>query len=263
MIYKWIPPANLIAELEFTYGVKSPEYINLLPLWVTKGLSALNVKLPLEPHAVECTVKNNILKLPTDMTILSVITRDDIPVNRTDKQLLKTLTANQYMTVVSQTLDSVAITKDEEVEISRRSLPSSFTQTGYTHRGEYILHNTGIAELNFEQDDYNVMVYYVRIPTFTDEVTSIKSPMIPDSPEVVENLSWLVLRNLCYRGYKHKIFNVNSQNVHTNPAAMYRNTQHAARNSMLAWDGAEYDKMTSVLNSIVSNLDYNSRNFNM
>ncbi len=262
MNYKWISVDNLIARIETTYQIKSPEYINFLPLWITQGLKELRVKLPFEPFKTKRNVVNNIAQLPEDLSVLSLITKDNIPVLRTDKNMIKTIDAQIYNDYVSVQVDGVKVFENQDEEgtyLSRRAVPIEVPLTKVT-REEYILHYNNIVEFSFESGQ--IEIYYFRLPVTVDEYTSIRIPMIPDSEPVMTNLTWYILMNLLYRGYKHPILNLNNAMPYTNPAKMYNDTIAKARNSLLVWDSEKYESINKILTTFIHNVDWVTRNFN-
>ena len=264
MNYKWVGVDNLIARIETTYQIKSPEYINFLPLWITQGLNALRIKLPLEPYHTKRDVVNSIIQLPEDLAVLSLITKDDVPVLRTDKNMIKVISPQLYNDYVSIQLDGVETVElpgggTYSKQLTRRSIPIE-ANVVIKPVESYLLHYNNVVEFSFESGQ--IELYYFRLPVTVDEYTSIRIPMIPDSEPVMTNLIWFILMNLLYRGYKHPVLNLGNAMPYLNPAKMYEDTKASARNSMLVWDSEEYEKISKVLTTFIHNVDYITRNFN-
>lgn len=258
---KLVSIEHLIARIETTFRINSTAYIHDLPLWITDALSELKVMLPVEPNHVRRTVVNNLAALPDDLHSLSIITKDNVPVRRSNKVMLPIIEPQQYNEMVSIVIPVVQTKTDATVNTTIKTIPAEVDVTGFNTVHTYLLHHSKVLEFSFESGI--VDIYYGRVPTTTDELTGIRCPMIPDDGSVMQYLTASVLTNLLYQGYKHPILNLNNNSVYTNPAKLKVMYQPAARNAMMAWDNERSQNIVDMLTSFIKNPDYIERNFNV
>ena len=88
-------------------------------------------------------------------------------------------------------------------------------------------------------------ITYRSLPIEKDCNTDKSYVLVPDHEHVKEAIRWFIMKRLLYRGYKHPVINLDSNNPYTNAGIAYDKARKKARSSAYAADKIEMKKINA------------------
>ncbi|KAF5080360.1 hypothetical protein DSECCO2_120020 [anaerobic digester metagenome] len=211
MIYNLISGKVVIFKLYDEYNIKSRDWENRVPNWILDAISYLNISSQLDEVAIDIEFTNHSFKLPCDIKVLRGVIVDNMALNRVD-------------TVSHQVTNTIIADYDE-------------------HTNHYSIDN---GYIKLEKETGTATVVYKRVAMEGDDVTGMWIPMIPDIPEVINNITYYVLKIILARGYVHPIYSLSSNNPITNPDLLWRNSLTTAKRKAKAMDAEKRAKVAEI-----------------
>lgn len=216
MIYRTKHGKEVIARVIDTFDIEYSDWIARSPLWLQDGLSDLNIVIGYENATEDFTITDYTIQLPCDLKLLDYIVYDGNALRCVNFNLL------QF---------------PAQVEASDGN------------RYVYALDRQGNAKFGF--DDEDVTVNYRRLPVDYDNVYKSYFPRVPDDDKVMHALTYYLLLRMMQRGYKHKVYSLESNSPATNIYMLYQQEAKRARNSVSDFDPAERDEISKLMRSLL------------
>ena len=256
MNLNWVSADIITAELDSTYGINSSQYIHKLSFWITQALANYGVYIPLEPAFRDIAIgQDRSIIIPEDCKGIVALSHNGEYL-RQGKCFrgFNPVSANSYNDLIGVTGLITKVTVDENGNII-----SSYTTDVMTvpvnvpllTRPCYYVNNCNVITLDIGTEGELVRLHYIRLPHEYDEFTGNYLVKVPDNEIIQQNLTWFILRNLLYGGYKHPILNLGSAMPYLNPAKMYEQTMPKARSQFLQWDRADYGKVKNLFTTLL------------
>ena len=220
MVYNYINGKVIIAKMYDEFNIKSRDWENRAPVWIADAMKYLHIHTAYEEVAEAIPFDNYKFKLPCNVRMLRGILIDDIKQSRTTEVAFR----------VTNT--------DISNFINEHNLNHYTISNGYIHLEK----KSGVAK-----------VIYRRLPLEWDDTLGVWIPMIPDIPEVMENIAWYVLRIILARGYNHPVYKLTTNTRHANPDLMWKHTKKAARIRAQSLDNEGRRIMAETMSKFISN----------
>lgn len=118
-------------------------------------------------------------------------------------------------------------------QINSNDLPARYNYTylnNYQPK-DYILLDNYKVELNF-----NTNYIYVETDVVETEISQIyqcEVPIIPNVPELIENIAWWCVYKMLCRGTKHPVFNLGASQYGTNPYYEWKISKDIAKRAVI------------------------------
>ena len=218
MVYNFVNGKLIIAKMYDEFNIKSRDWESRAPRWIADAMKYLNINLAWEEITEDIDFTDYTFKLPCNIRMLRGIVVNNIKLDR--------------VTTVSHKLTNK--------EIDQR-----------TTNLKYYTLNNGMIEL--EQKEGTASVVYRKAPVEWDDKLGMWIPMIPDIPDVHENIAWYVLKIILARGYEHPIYSLTTNRPENNPDYMWRTTMKKARRSSNRMDNEQRRIMAETLINFLSN----------
>lgn len=256
MNLQWVPLDDVIANLESTYGINSNNYIHKLSLWITQALANYSVFIPMEAAYVDMPIENgHIIYMPEDVKTISGLNYKGHFAHQAKAfRGFREIPMSMYNQMISVTGFQIEVTKDEDGNVTGSRKVDVQIPVGYDTINcmlKYYVNNSRVLTVDFGEVGDTVRLYYIRLPHSRDPYTGAMIPMVPDNEVVKQNLSWFILQQLLYSGYKHPILNLGAASPYLNPAKMYHDTKGPARSQFLQWDRADYGKVKNLMTTLL------------
>lgn len=217
MVYNFVNGNIIIAKIHDELNVKSRDWENRVPKWITDCLKALNINPSFEEAVVDLDIINNKVKLPFDIRVLRGVIVDGHPIER-----------------VTTVYD-----KPENDKYALSNVTALYTI------------NDGHIVLNKKEG--KVRLIYWKLPLEWDDTLGMWIPMIPDEEAVIEHITWYVFKIILARGYIHPVYSLSSRDEDTNPNRLWRNTKRAARLAAASMDNEGRRIMAETLSKFMTN----------
>lgn len=217
MVYNWINGKVVIFKLNDEYNIKSRDWESRVPNWILNALSYLNIGASLDEAQVDIEFTNYSFKLPCDIKVLRGVIVDSMSLNR--------------VTTVSHQVTNTIIADYAE----------------YTNN--YSIDN---GYIYLEKESGTATVVYNRVHLETDDISGMWIPMIPNIPEVIDNITYYVFKIILARGYIHPIYNLTNNNPLTNPDLMWRNSLIIAKRKIKSMDSAQRAKVAEIMTRFIA-----------
>lgn len=264
MNLQWTEIDDIIVDLDQTYGITSTVYISKLPMWITQALANYKVFIPMESAYVDIEIENdNMLVMPNDVKNMSGLSYNGVFVRcATAYRGFNRVPSSAYNTMIDVTGFQKEIVLDEEGNVisSRRVDVPVPVYDEYGEGYKYFVNNSRVLTVNFGENEEKVRLYYIRLPHSHDVKTGAWLPLIPDNEVVKQNITWFILRQLLYSGYKHHTLTLGAAMPYLNPAKMYDDTFVGARSQFLMSDRADYGKFKNLFTTMIHSYDDPSAN---
>jgi len=190
MIYRLISASNVIANVQDTFNVDDSDWIGRASNWLNKGLMDLGVISELVVIHHETTATDYRVELPCSIKSLEAVEIDGKRIYR----------SNQI--------------RDGKTDV----MGMSYDVITYTVQGDnYIQFETD----NDYFQDVDVIIHFKSLPVEVFKPWDIYLPLVPDIDVVQDALALYIFIKLLGRGYKHNVFDLNSNNPATNPYLQY------------------------------------------
>jgi len=220
MVYNYINGKIIIAKMYDEFNIKSRDWENRAPTWIANAMKHLHIHTGYEEVAEAIPFDNYKLKLPCNVRMLRGIVIDNIKQSRTTSVGFKLTNTNARDFINERNLNQYSISN------------------GYI----YLEKESGIAR-----------IVYRKLPVEWDDVLGVWIPMIPDIPEVIDNIGWYVLRIILARGYNHPVYKLTTNTRHANPDLMWKHTQKGARIRAQSLDNEGRRIMAETMSTFISN----------
>lgn len=220
MIYRLINGDSVIGSVISKFNIDNSDWIAKSPQWILDCLDDIRIVSDLETHESELTIVDNKILLPCDIKSLKGVVYNDTRVYAEDSLDGKT--------------------------------------DGVTYKllnNNYLLFNRNYTFDNGE----TALLYWKGFPISDTSIYNIPFPMIPDNSDLVEAISYYILMLYLQHGYKHPVFDLNSNNMFTNPALKYYGADNksglrlVARNSVKTLNADERYNLNQRLSMLNSN----------
>ena len=215
MVYNYVSGREIVAILYNDYAVNSAAWEQNAPRWLTDGLLRLGTLKGLEKKTIDIEIKNHIGKLPHHCRRVDSILFED--------NLVTIVTINGKI----KTNDSCN-----------------------THYAQIDANN-----IEFDEEEATLTINYRALPIELDEETNVYFPLIPDTPEVKQYLTFYLLQALIIQGYKHHIFTVDSRNENTNIFTVLGKAEKIAKSKINKMSRFEREEIAKEIGSMFA--DYN------
>lgn len=224
MVYNLISGKIIISTIYDEYNVQSRDWENRAPAWIAKALGYLGITYGLEEDVEEIHFDNYSFELPCNTKMLRAIVIDGFKLDR---------------------VTSAAFKQVGEVDSSHMQV-----------HNKYIL-NAGRVELQIKSG--TAYVIYRKLPLDWDDNIGMWIPRVPDIPEVIDNITWYVLKIILARGYSHPVYSLNTNREHNNPDLRWKNSMKAAKIKARSLDNEGRRIMAETLSTFLSdpNADIN------
>jgi hypothetical protein len=186
--YKTITQDEFVARFIDKFAIDGSDFIPRLTLWLSNGLRDLDIPLALVPIRKADTFTGYKYILPVSPDINCILA---VYIN-------KTRAINRGVINMTDVID----------------IPNFPESTDFM----YDFNLNGAMIISIESGDIDII--YSHIPEYVGIANNI-SIYIPDNFFVIEALCWYALMQLLMRGYKHPIFEIESNNQNTNVRYIY------------------------------------------
>lgn len=253
MVYNTASLREIIGRVFNTYDIKSADFINRVPQWTGEALGQLNIYMGLEPAKMRVEVNEYKAKLPSTLKKLVAVEYDGNLIPRIIG------TRKEYITTggLSESLSETKLVQDIEYDDNGQIISVRMSETEIpvtrTEDYNYILNKNGFIDFSIETAE--LVVYFKKLPEEIDPQTGAFFPLIPDVEEVKEAISWYILKSILYRGYKHPILNLNSNNRYVNPAMQWDHYKPIAENKASAPDREQRELHSLMWRGLILNMD--------
>ena len=220
MVYNYVNGKLIMAKMYDEFNIKSRDWENRAPKWIADAMAQLHISVYYEEVAEAIPFNDYKFKLPCDIKLLRGIVVDGKKLSRTNEVAFRVTNTdiNNYV---------------NEAYLNKYSISA-----GYIHLEK----ESGVAK-----------IIYRRMPIEWDDILGMWIPMIPDIPEVIDNIAWYVLRIILARGYNHPVYKLTTNTRHANPDLMWRHTKKAARIRAQSLDNEGRRLMAETLSTFISN----------
>lgn len=215
MNYNFINGKFIIAKLYDEFNIKSSDWESRAPRWIADALSNLKVFKSMKQVNKPIPIIDNIFKLPCNVKVLRSISVDGI---KLDRVLNPTYTTTNRL--VTNPSNTYFISGDEI----------------------HVEYKTGIA-----------VVTFMELPVEWDDEFNMWIPLVPNTFQVIDNVTWYVLKLILARGYIHPLYSLTTNNPLLNPSLLWRDTVKGARLSINSMDSEERKIMSNVLSNFLTN----------
>ncbi len=220
MVYNFVNGKLIIAKMYDEFNIKSRDWENRAPAWIADAMRYLSIHTAYEEVAEAIPFDNYKFKLPCNVRMLRGIVIDNIKQSRTTEVGFR---------LTNEDIDNF---------INPKNLNHYSMSNGYIHLEK----ESGIAR-----------IIYRRLALEWDDALGIWIPMVPDIPEVIENIAWYVLRIILARGYDHPVYKLTTNTRHANPDLMWQHTKKAARIRAQSLDNEGRRIMARTMSQFISN----------
>ena len=220
MNYTFTTYKSIVYSVFDQFNIESSEWESRAPEWITNALLEIHTPKKLKEVTEIKIVENFRFPLPCNLKLL-------IGIKYFNTRLIRSTRATSLRVEENKPISEYTITDDGWVYID------------------------GL-------EDGEVSITYKHFPfTFDKELNRI-TPLVPDTEEVRIALMWYCARQLLYRGYKHPVLTLNSNDPDVNPARAWTLHKKAAINSISSLDADAMYRMTKSYNSLISftDIDY-------
>ena len=223
MVYNYVSGREIVAILYNDYAVNSAAWEQNAPRWITDGLLRLGTLKGLEKKTTDISITNYMGRLPHHCRRIDSIVYNGEPV--TIVAINGSIKSNDHST---------------------------------THHAQIDVHN-----IEFDEKEATLTINYRGLPVELDEETNTYFPLIPDSPEVKQYLTFYLLQALIIQGYKHHIFAVDSRNPDTNIFTVLAKSEKIARSKINKMSKFEREEIANDMSSFFTDYNYNkNKDFN-
>ncbi len=182
MIYRLINGEQVIAKVISNFNLDNSDWIAKSPQWILDGLSDIRITSHLEVQSKEVEIVDRKITLPCDIKSLVNIEYNGDRVIRED-----------------------IVTGEDSEDLTYQLL----------HNNDVLFNST-----YFYNGDV-ATIYFKSLPMTISPIYNIYIPSVPDNFDVIEALTYYVLMKYLLHGYKHKLFNLESNNLITNPSLRF------------------------------------------
>lgn len=220
MVYNYVSGKIIIAKMYDEFNIKSRDWENRAPAWIADAMKQLHIHTAYEEVAESIPFDNYKFKLPCNVRMLRGIVINNKKIDRTTSVPFK------------------LINEDVGYYINEENLNNYSISNGWI----YLEKKEGIAK-----------IVYRRLPLEWDDILGMWIPMIPDIPEVIDNIGWYVLRIILARGYQHPVYKLTTNTSHANPYMMWQFTKKGARIRAQSLDSEGRRIMADTMSKFISN----------
>ena len=259
MIYNLISADIIISRLANDHNVSVVGNLPRMPTWIYQALDELKLLRSWIPVAYHTTVRNRFATLPSEAKYIigveynnSPCVRQNYPINKSTQSLpTPTVYDTSGGVTIRGTLESIEY--DEEtnelttnVTYPRRYNYMTIQNASSNSRYTYILvHN----KLEFTFDTGDIWIYYYKFPIEYSESFACKAPLVPDNENVLEYITYSIIKHMLQRGYKHPVYNLADSNPFTNVGLIVNKLRPIALNDVNDWDKETSDNIVKTWNT--------------
>lgn len=220
--YKYIKGKELLGRVAVDFTIDTSQWIHSAPLWIADALAQLKIINTFQYATKEVDVVGHRCELPCNLKLLIAVEYDGRRLRR--------------------------------LGVFNNMSADSLLDRGYSVEEGYELVGDNWITTTFEE---GTIIYHYRVPAADyDKVNDVLIPKIPDDPYVIEALKWYIILHLLYKGFKHPVFDLNSNNEFTNPGLQWEKNKKRARNSVNIIDADEREQISLLFRKFLQ--DYSS-----
>lgn len=216
MIYNLINGKIIIAKMYDEFNIKSRDWETRSPKWIADAMKYLNIRNSWKEVVEEIEFTDYGFDLPCNTKVLRGIVINNVRLTKS--------------TVVGHQLTN---------------------QTIGQHTNENYFYNINAGRVELEIPSGTAKIVYWKLPVEWDDILGMWIPMIPDIPEVMENIAWYVLKIIIARGYVHPVYSLTTNSELNNPHLMWERTKRRAKNRANAMDVDTRAIMAETLSSFL------------
>lgn len=220
MIYRLINGEQVLAKVITMFNIDNSDWIAKSSQWLLDGLSDMRITANTETYSRTVEIVDRKAKLPCD---------------------IKSLVDVEY----------------NNERITRENITTGIKDDVLTYQ---LLHNNYILlNQDYFYPDESVTFYFKSLPITLSKLYNVYLPEVPDNFDVIQALAYYVLTQYLMHGYKHTIFDLNSNNSFTNPAIIYYGLDRksglrlVARNSINSLDAHAMENLQDRAASLNTN----------
>lgn len=222
--YKYIKGKELIARAIDSFTIDNTQWVYSAPLWIADALAQLKIIQTYQYTNTVASVVGHRCELPCNLQLLIAVEYKGYRLRRLGK-------------------------------INTKS-SSVLSELGYMPNEGYEVVGDNWITTTFDEGD--IVFHYKALAVDYDTTKNIMIPKVPDDPYVIEAVKWYLIQQLLFKGFKHPVFDLNSNNEFTNPGLQWEKNKKRARNSVNIIDADTRREMSILSRTFIYNYNFHS-----